>query len=256
VAAHAEEGWDRQDLTVPEAQELVSALRGQVQKIVVVAMVPGPVETDWAQEADAALLLFLPGEQVGVAIAQLLTGVASPGGRLPVTMPAVGEARFTPDQYPGTPFNDENMVAQFTDGVLVGYRWNDATKNPAAYPFGFGLTYTEFTISNVQATCRGEEATVTMQVTNTGARIGAAVPQVYVSFPSMQPAIRALKGFQKVVVQPGGMEVVTIFLTAEAFRHFDEAAGAWRTVVGIEQITLSVGTSSADLPTQLPLQCR
>jgi len=254
VAAHSEEGWDRHDLNVPEAQELVAALKGQVQKIVVVAMVPGPVETDCVQQADAAMLLFLPGEQVGVAMAQLLTGVAAPGGRLPVTMPATGESRFTPEQYPGAPFNDENMVTHFTDGVLVGYRWNDATQNPAAFPFGFGLTYTEFKIEGVQATCGGEEATVTMQVTNVGARMGAAVPQVYVSFPSMQPAVRALKGFQKVTLQPGETQTVNIIVTAEAFRYYNEGTG-WQTAVGVEQITISVGTSSADLPTQLPLQC-
>merc|ERR1719336_2798703 len=169
-------------------------------------------------------------------MARLLTGQNAPGGRLPVSMPAAGENRFTPEQYPGTPFSEHGMVAHFSDGVLVGYRWHDAQQKPAAFPFGFGLTYTEFSIENVQATCGGEQATVTMQVTNKGGREGAAVPQVYVSFPSMKPAIRALKGFKKVVVQPGASESVTIDLAPDAFHFYDEAAGAWKSATG-EQIT-------------------
>merc|ERR550532_2096882 len=104
ASAHAEEGWDRNDLTLPEAEELIAKLRkqpgGKQLKIVVLASVPGAVTTEWLKDADAALMMFGPGEQVGVAFAQLLTGVASPNGRLPVSLPEVDEKRFTAGQWP------------------------------------------------------------------------------------------------------------------------------------------------------------
>lgn len=175
---------------------------------------------------------------------------------MPVSMPKTGENRFTPEQYPGTPFNDQNMVAQFTDGVLVGYRWHDAKSQPAAFPFGFGLTYTDFKMDGFEATCAGGQATVTIQVTNTGSREGTAVPQVYVGYPSMQPALRTLKGFEKVVVPPGGASTVTINLAGEAFQHWDEANGGWVSAAAMgEQITISAGSSSADLPFSQTMTC-
>mmetsp|Transcript_162627 Transcript_162627/g.521386 ORF Transcript_162627/g.521386 Transcript_162627/m.521386 type:complete len:203 (+) Transcript_162627:1326-1934(+) len=95
AAAHSEEGWDRKNLSLPEAADLVVKLRalpgGAALKVVILASVSGAVTTEWLQGADAALLLFEPGEQVGPAIARLLTGAASPSGRLPVSLPEVDE---------------------------------------------------------------------------------------------------------------------------------------------------------------------
>lgn len=257
--AHAEEGWDRSDLTLPEAQDYVEALRAQspTQKIIVLAFAPGIITTEWLEQADAALLLFMPGEQVGNAVARLLSGAASPGGRLPVSLPHRGENRFTPDQYPGTPFNDVNMTAKWSEGVLVGYRWNDANLIPSAFPFGFGLGYTSFEFWNFQATCDGQQkALVTMQVANIGSRAGAAVPQLYVGFPSLSPALRQLRGFQKVLLQPGEEGTLTFELGSEDWSTWDEATQRWMSAVGKgEVVTVSVGTSSADLLWSQDLPC-
>jgi len=252
LAAHSEEGWDRKDLEVPEAAALVGGLRAAsaTTKIVVLAIVPGAVTTDWAADADAVMMLFMPGEQVGPAVAALLTGDAGPGGRLPVSMPAAGETRFTPDQYPGNPFNDVNMVAKFSEGRLIGYRWNDANGVPAAYAFGFGLSYTEFELSHLDASC----GQLSFTVTNKGARAGWAVPQVYIGFQSMQPVLRQLKGFAKVHIEAGASQVVTISLTAEAWSYYNSAAGGWAVASG-EELTISIGQSSADLPLQTTLVC-
>lgn len=256
VSAHAEEGWDRKDLKVPGAQELVTAVKAVAKKVVVIAFVPGPVETDWVEGADAVLMLFMPGEQVGPAVAKLLTGAASPNGRLPVSMPKKGEKRFTKEQYPGTPFGDKKMVAHFSDGVLVGYRWNDAMGVPSAYPFGFGLAYTQLQLKGVAATCAGATATVSMQVANLGAREGVAVAQVYVGFKSLAPAVRQLRGFKKVIVPPGGQSAVSITLTAADWSYYCQASQAWVNAAAKgEQITISVGTSSADLPFTQTLTC-
>jgi len=165
-------------------------------------------------------------------------------------MPAAGETRFTPDQYPGNPFNDVNMVAKFSEGRLIGYRWNDANGVPAAYAFGFGLSYTEFELSHLDASC----GQLSFTVTNKGARAGWAVPQVYIGFQSMQPVLRQLKGFAKVHIEAGASQVVTISLTAEAWSYYNSAAGGWAVASG-EELTISIGQSSADLPLQTTLVC-
>merc|ERR1719330_1858903 len=176
AAAHEEEGKDRTDLSLPNAKELISAVKEHpsVQKVIMVAIVPGAITTDWIDDVDAALVMFMPGEQMGPAFAELITGVASPGGRLPLTFPTVDEERFTQQQYPGV-----DLLSEFSEGVLVGYRWNDAKNVPAAFPFGFGLSYSTFELSDFAAACDGSDATVSVKVTNTGEREGSAVPQLY-----------------------------------------------------------------------------
>jgi beta-glucosidase len=258
AAGHAEEGWDKADLTLPMAEELVSQVRAQdrLRKIVVLAVIPGVVTTEWVKQADAVLALFMPGEQVGPAVAQLLAGDAAPGGRLPVSLPKVDEERFTPQQYPGLPFNDINMTASWSEGVLVGYRWNDAKKKPSAFPFGFGLTYTTFEFKNFDATCQDGAARVVFDVANTGVMDAAAVPQLYVGFAGLAPVIRQLRGFRKVQVKAGGMSKVNFDLTEEDWRIWDEKKDQWVSAVELgDVVTVSVGSSSADLHWTHQLTC-
>lgn len=259
AAGHAEEGWDKANLTLPQALEMVSALRkaSPHQKIVVLAIVPGAVTTEWLEQADAALALFMPGEQVGPAVAQLLDGSASPGGRLPVSFPLPMEPRFTQQQYPGLPFNDVNMTAAWTEGVLVGYRWNDAKQKPSALPFGFGLAYTTFKFEHFAADCKGPiKARISFQVVNTGRREGVAVPQLYVGFRSLRPVVRQLRGFKKVRVSPGAATIVSFDLDERDWRVWDEAMHAWASAVDRgEVVTVSVGTSSADIQWSHDLRC-
>lgn len=264
AAAHSEEGWDRKDYVLPEAKELVDALRAQPgkKKIVVVASVPGAVTTEWLEQADAVLLLFEPGEQVGPAVAALLTGKASPGGRLPISLPKVGESRFTSKQYPGECPPPKtwcpDMTAQFSEGVLVGYRWNDAKKVPAAFAFGFGLTYTSFKFQDFKVKCEKGWALVSLNIANVGDRDGAAVPQLYVGFPSLQPVLRQLRGFQKVQVGKGGKVLVAFWLSAQDWSYYDEGAQKWMSAAAKgEAVTVSVGSSSVDLDwhSALPQEC-
>jgi len=279
AAAHSEEGWDRANLSLPGAAELVTALRNQdhadavlemaqalaglpaarkggSKRIVVLAVSPGALTTEWIDQVDAALLMFMPGEQVGPAFAQLLTGEESPGGRLPISLPKVDEKRFTPEQYPGTPYNDVNMTARFSEGVLVGYRWNNAKNIPSAFPFGYGLGYTSFEFRDFEISCQGGKATVSMSVVNTGAREGVAVPQLYVSFDSLKPVVRQLRGFQKAIV-PAGQQVKVDFTLGEAdWSFYHEAERTWRSAVAMgETVTVHVGSSSADLTWDGQLSC-
>jgi len=223
---------------------------------VVLAVAPGAVTTEWLEQADAGLLLFMPGEQIGAAVADLLSGDAAPGGRLPVSLPHRSEHRFTPQQYPGAPFNDVNMTTQWSEGTLVGYRWNDAMKQPSAFPFGFGLAYTSFTFGGFQATCTGGMGTVSLTITNAGARNGAAVPQIYVGFPSLTPVLRQLRGFKKVLVDAGEISQVSFSLDESDWSFWSESTQAWQSALTMgESITVSVGTSSADLLWSKVLPC-
>lgn len=220
------------------------------------AIAPGAITTEWLENADAALLLFMPGEQVGGAVGDLLSGAATPGGRLPVSLPHRSEQRFTPQQYPGTPFNDRNMTTQWSEGVLVGYRWNDAMNKPSAFPFGFGLSYTSFDFSGFEAACNGGKATVSLSVANTGTHSGAAVPQLYVGFPSLKPAVRQLRGFRKVQLKVGEKFEVSFALGESDWSFWDEMTQAWQSALTKgEAITVSVGVSSADLLWSKVLVC-
>lgn len=287
AAAHAGEGWDRADLMLEHAKELVEQVRNQgARKVVMLGIAPGVITTEWIDNVDAALLVFMPGEQVGPAVADLITGVASPGGRLPVSLPRVGEMRFEEKQYPGiragadydlfSEYNRLQSLAKsrgekahrelheastplsqtYSEDTLVGYRWNDAMNKPAAFPFGFGLTYTNFDFKDLKVTQEAaESATVTFQVTNTGQRSGHAVPQLYVGFPSLAPVKRQLRGFEKIVVAPGVTRRVTFKLGPDDWKYYDQAAGAWKdAMLKGDKITINIGHSSASLPLEASLQ--
>merc|ERR1711920_284723 len=125
-----------------------------------------------------------------------------------------------------------------------------------AYAFGFGLTYTQLQLQGVTARCAGATATVSMQVVNLGPREGVAVPQVYVGFKSLAPAVRQLRGFKKVTVPANGQTTVSFTLTIADWSYYCETSQAWVDAAAKgEQITVSVGASSADLPFTQALSC-
>mmetsp|Transcript_92397 Transcript_92397/g.206553 ORF Transcript_92397/g.206553 Transcript_92397/m.206553 type:complete len:934 (+) Transcript_92397:77-2878(+) len=256
AAAHAEEGWDRKHYDVPDAKELVAALRLQpgLKKVVVLVSAPGAVTSEWVESADAALLMFMPGEQVGPAVAALLLGGASPGGRLPVSLPKTDEHRFTGEQYPGVqpkPHKNawgKHLQANFSEGVLVGYRWNDAKGVPARFPFGFGLSYTDFRFGKFEVACEGKTSIVSFVVANVGDRAGTAVPQLYVSFQSLRPVRRQLRAFRKVELLRGGEATVVFRLGVADWSSYDEGAQKWISALDNgEKVEVSVGSSSTDL---------
>jgi beta-glucosidase len=141
--------------------------------------------------------------------------------------------------------------------VLVGYRWNDAKKVPAAFPFGFGLTYGSFEFSDFEATCSGSEAVVSLKVANLADRGLWAVPQLYVGFPSLKPALRQLRGFSKVWVEGGSSSSAAFALSEADWSYYDEAASKWMSALKKgEKVTVSVGSSSTDLLWNQTLDCK
>ena len=248
------EGSDRPDLgfrpavcatvacaNVPVDQEgMIAAATVANPSTVVVLDVGAPVRMPWLADAGAVLLPWYGGLQHGNALADVLYGDSEPGGRLPQTFPRSEEqASFEPSAYPGVDGRET-----YAEGLLVGYRGYDARGERPLFPFGFGLGYTTFAFRHLSVHRAGAGADVAFTVRNTGERTGAAVPQVYVSFPgSAGEPPRQLKGFDKLTLAPGESRRVTIRLDRRAFASWDRG---W--VVEPGSYDIAVGSSSRDLP--------
>jgi len=251
----AQLAWGDQDA-------LISDIESVNPHTVVVLETGAPVLTPWRTKLAALLEAWYPGEDGGTAIAHVLWGDVDPGGRLPVTFPASYDQEPTannPSSYPGTPepsvqtAADAGTVYQetYSEGVFVGYRWFQAHRLTPAYPFGFGLSYTNFKFSHLTVT-KGEQRgnyVAHVTVTNTGSRTGDAVPELYVSLPSLagvpEPPWQ-LKGFDKVQLAPGQHAEVSMPLDPRAFSYWSDSASGWEIAPGCDVI--GVGPSSASLP--------
>ncbi|QCR44455.1 glycosyl hydrolase [Curtobacterium sp. SGAir0471] len=236
------EGYDRSSLALPGHQDdLVRAVSAVNPNTVVVVNSGSPVEMPWRDDVAAVLLTWFGGQEYGNALADVLTGTAEPGGRLPTTWPAA---------LADVPVQDVTPVdgkVAYDEGVHVGYRaWLRAGTEPA-YPFGHGLGYTTWTIDGVSASptvTEGDAAIVTATVANTGDRAGKHVVQVYASRAqsAADRPVRWLVGFAPVRLGAGESTEVSIEVPARAFAHWD---GAWRYEPGTFE--LHVGASVVDL---------
>ena len=246
------EGSDLQGIVLPGRQnELVEAVAAANPRTIVVLQTGGPVEMPWAPKVAAILEAWYPGQEAGNAIADILAGTAEPGGRLPQTFPVRWSDNPAHSQdrevYPGL----EGKV-RYEEGIFVGYRHYDRVGMTPLYPFGFGLGYTSFALSDLVVEDSGFESDGKLQVsltaTNTGERAGSTVVQLYVSDDkSTEPRpAKELKAFEKVHLGPGESRKVSFTLDARAFAWYREAARHWLVEAG--SFTIRVGQSSADLP--------
>jgi beta-glucosidase len=240
------EGMDRASLALPGDQDrLIAAVAAANPRTVVVLNTGGPVLMPWLDQVAAVVQAWLPGQQFGEAVAAVLFGDADPGGRLPVTFPASpDQGPITgPERYPGV-----DGDACYDEGVLVGYRWFDQHGQEPLFPFGHGLSYGEYAYGQPRVTL--DEATgavtVSLQVTNVGARPGAEVVQLYLAAPAAaQQPPRQLKGFAKLHLDPGATGEMSLRLERDDLATFDEASGEW--VVHPGRYEVLVGRSSRDL---------
>lgn len=243
------EGVDKPTINLPFGQEeLLKAVQKANAKNVVVLF--GGAATDmttWEKQAKAIVQAWYPGMEGGTALARILFGETNPSGKLPMTFPKT--LRDSPahanGSYPGD--KDNNWKTEYTEGILVGYRYFDTKKIEPLFPFGYGLSYTTFSLENLSVTKEGDNATVKLTVKNTGAVAGAEVVQVYVhdEESKVEKAEKELKAFEKVFLQPGESKEVTLTLGKEAFQYFDEASKGWLVESGKYEIR--VGTSSRDI---------
>ena len=251
------EGRDRPDLALPNDQDaLIAGIAGAAPgKTVLVLKDADPVLMPWIDQTPAVLEAWLPGEEDGNVVANLLFGVANPSGKLPVTYPKLASdtPTSTPDRYPGIVV-DGFPTVYYSEGLEMGYRWYDAQNIKPQFAFGHGLSYTTFAISKLEVTPTTNDGTkpvlVQFFVENTGKRAGAEVPQVYFGFPSAagEPPKR-LVAFEKVWLQPGEKKKVQLRVDPAVNSHplgiFDASAQQWKVVDGVYNVY--VGNSSDNI---------
>jgi beta-glucosidase len=246
------EGSDLPSIDLPGRQnELVAAIANANPNTIVVMQTGGPVEMPWIGSVAALIQAWYPGQEAGNAIADVLTGMAEPSGRLPQTFPVrwADNPAHSQDRevYPGV----EGKV-RYEEGIFVGYRHYDRLGMTPLFPFGFGLGYASFAVSDLTVDDTEFEAEgnvmVGVTVTNTSDRDGAAVVQLYVSDDASsdpRPG-KELKAFRKVQLKAGESRQVTMTLDARAFAFFRVEAKHWLVEDG--SFTLRVGLSSVELP--------
>ncbi len=252
--AYESEGFDREDLTLPKNQDALIRDIARINKNTIVVLTCGsPVLMDgWIGDVKAVLLTWFGGQEMGRAIADLLTGVAAPSGKLPVTFPHRWEDCSAYGSY-----HTRDSVTEYTDGNLVGYRFADAKHIEPLFPFGYGLSYTNFEYDDVKVECAGSVAdpvaTVSFRVRNTGAVRGAEVAQVYVHQVNAADGrpVKELKAFRRIDLAPGEPTVVSVTLGRDAFATFDVASGTWVVPAGAYEI--QIGSSSRDIRLTAPV---
>jgi beta-glucosidase len=217
------EGFDRVSMTLPGAQdELVRRVAAANPRTVVALNTGAPVAMPWADDVGAIVQLWFGGQEMSGALADIMTGDAEPGGRLPTSIPFRLEDNPSFGNFPG-----ESSEVRYGEGLFVGYRWYDTRGIAPRYPFGHGLAYTTFSIGEpacpVSVFRSGDRLAVTVPVANTGSRGGSQVVQLYVA-PLDAPVVRPeqeLVAFAKVHLEPGEVRDVVLELDDRAFAYWD-----------------------------------
>jgi beta-glucosidase len=232
---------------------LVNAVAAANPRTIVVMENGGAQVMPWLDSVSAVLEAWFPGQRGGQAIANILFGAVNPSGKLPVTFPAsVNDLPHPTIAAPNPPTSTDPFPVNYSEGLLVGYKWYDANNLTPVFHFGFGLSYTTFTIANIalanNLSASNPNFQVSCDLTNTGAVSGAQVVQVYLGLPaSLGEPPRRLAGWEKVSLQPGALQHVTIEVDENDSSHpmswWNPADSAWETAPGA--YTVYVGTSSA-----------
>lgn len=243
--AYESEGWDRPGIGLTGRQDdLIRAVAAANPNTVVVLNCGSPVAMPWAEQVAAIVEAFYPGQEGGHAVASILLGEVNPSGKLPVTFPQRLE-----DTPAFTNFGGGKKV-YYGEGIFVGYRHYDARDIEPLFPFGHGLSYTTFEYGGLNVPARaaiGEPVTVSFTVANTGDHPGAEIVQVYVRdvASSLPRPPKELKGFAKVVLNPGERQTVALTLDERAFAFYDPDRHAW--VVEPGEFEILIGASSRDI---------
>ena len=253
------EGYDRQHMQIPQShQDLIQKAAEVNQNVVVVLMGGSPVEMPWIENAKAVLNLYLGGQAAGGAAAELLYGVVNPSGKLAETYPMC----YADCSTSGT-FGVNPRQAEYAESIYVGYRYYEKAGIPVRFPFGYGLSYTEFAYSGMAVSAKSGRISfaendqavvkVSCMVKNTGDRAGAEVVQLYVRdlTAGVFKAEKELKGFRKIFLEPGEEKEVEMLLDKRSFAHYDVDRSDWEVLTGTYEILL--GASSADIRLREPL---
>lgn len=238
------EGFDRASLAMPQNQtELIRRVAAIHPNVVVVLLCGSVVDLDWADDVKSILLMYLAGEAVGGAVADLVSGAVCPSGKLAESWPLHLSDTPCYRYFPGY-----TRTVEYRESVFVGYRYYDTARMAVRYPFGHGLSYASFSYHNLHLNAQhlnaGESLAVTLDVTNTSSVSGAEVVQLYVSHRSdfMFVPEQELKGFEKVLLAAGETKSVRFVLTRRDLSFYDVSAADWRVEGGAYEIRLSTSS--------------
>lgn len=243
------EGTDRKRLRLKNVlnERIIKTIQ-ENPKTIVVLLNGSPIVMDWIDKVPSVVEAWYPGMEGGHAIASILFGDVNPSGKLPLTFPkklSDSPAHISSRTFPG------NDNVYYDEGIFVGYRHFDARNIEPLFPFGYGLSYTTFTYDNLKISkekVSGDDRfTVTVEIINSGDRIGAEIVQLYVQDveSSVERPIKELKGFKKVNLEPGEKKTISFELGKIDLSFYDEKDGRWKAEKGIFNIL--VGSSSRDI---------
>jgi beta-glucosidase len=241
------EGGDRLDMELPGDQvRLIEQVAAANPNTIVVLNTGSPITMDWLDKVAGVVQTWYPGQEAGNAIADVLFGDVNPSGKLPTSFPKRLQDNPTYINYPG-----ENGKVHYGEGIFIGYRYYDKKDIEPLFPFGYGLSYTTFEYRNLVLSTdecrRGDEIGISVDVKNTGTRAGQEVIQLYVrdvACSLMRPE-KELKGFAKVLLQPGETQTVQFTLDEEALSFYAPALERWVAEAGDFEVL--VGSSSRDI---------
>lgn len=239
------EGFDRPYQLDPEQQALIRAVLDANPNTLLVLTAGGNIDmNNWIDDTPALLHAWYPGQEGGTALAEIIFGATNPSGKLPATFEKRWEDSPVYQSYLD-PDGDKRVY--YSEGIFTGYRHFDREEVAPRFPFGFGLSYTQFDYSDLSVTVDGQNVLVKCRVRNSGDVSGAEIVQVYVADPESRlprPA-KELKGFVKVFLAAGAEHEVTINLDPEDFMYYDPEAGKWLSEPGVFEIL--VAKSSRDI---------
>lgn len=245
------EGDDRKSMDLPFGQDKLLDEILKVNKNVGVIIVSGnAVSMPWLDKVNGLMQSWYLGSEAGNATARVISGEVSPSGKLPFSIPRRlednGAHYFGEKSYPG-----DGKTIYYMDDIFVGYRWHDTRKIPSLFPFGYGLSYTEFKYGEVSTDrkvyAEADTVKVLVKITNTGSMAGAETVQLYVSqdSPSLSRPVKELKGFHKQFLNRGEEKTVTLEIPVKDFALYDDRVSRW--VVEPDKYTLQVASSSRDI---------
>lgn len=252
-ASYESEGFDRENINLPPEQDkLIEELSHLGKKTVVVMHNGAPVAMPWIDRVDAVLDMQLAGDGVGEATVRLLYGEANPSGKLSESYPYKLSDNPSFLNFPGEAGNPV-----YAEGVFIGYRYYEKKRMPVLFPFGHGLSYTEFEYSDIKISADRitdqDTVKVSIDVWNVGRYPGKEVVQLYVSDNEsrVNRPLKELKGFKKIELKPEEKKTVTFTLDARSFAYYDERIHDFRVESG--EFTIMIGASSNDIRHVIPV---